>query len=247
MTSILATAARALAHSEKVMDVVGHNLANVNTFGFKASRVLSEGAPRPGVATGSARLDVAQASSELVSRVGPAISSDNHLSVAIQDDAFFRVTDFDGAISYTRFGQFDLDADRNLVGFRGRPTVPPIQVPVGATRPALDSSGSLTVIDANQELITLGRLSIARFVNPQGLEPQGDGLFRPGVNSGPISVGEAADENFAPLITSALEGSNVEIAVEFATMLLAQRAYRASAQTFKIGDEMLEATTNLTR
>ena len=247
MTSILATAARALAHSEKIMDVVGHNLANVNTFGFKASRVLAEGAPAPGVATGSARLDVAQSTSELVSRVGPVISSDNHLSVAIQDDAYFRVTDFDGAVSYTRFGQFDLDAARNLVGFRGRATVPPIQVPVGATRPAIDSSGSLTVIDANGNLISLGRLSIARFVNPQGLEPQGDGLFRPGVNSGPITLGEAADESFAPLVTSALEGSNVEIAVEFASMLLAQRAYRASAQTFKIGDQMLEAATNLTR
>ena len=247
MTTILGAAASALSHYERVMDVTAHNLANVNTAGFKRSRAMSEGAPATGVAAGQGRLGVGQTSIDLIVRTGPALLSENHLSFAIQDDAFMRVTGFDGTVLFTRFGQLDVDSARNVVDFRGRFLLPPIHIPEGTTNPSVDASGNVVVIDSAGKSVVAGRLSVARFVNPQGLEALGDGVYRESLNSGAIQVGEAGDTNFAPFIPMALEGSNVEISEEFTTMILAQRAYQASARTFKIGDEMLEASTNLTR
>jgi len=243
----MGAAASALSHYERVMDVTGHNLANVNTTGFKRSRALSEGVPLTGVAAGQGRMGVGQTTTDLDIRVGPALLSQHRLSFAIQDDAFMRIVGFDGNIRYTRFGQLDIDSAGNLTDLQGRLLLPPIQLPAGATNPSVDASGNVLAMDAAGEPVIVGRISLARFVNPLGLEPLGEGLYGEGLNSGAIQVGEAGDASFAPFIPMALEGSNVQIAEEFTNMILAQRAYQASAQTFKIGDQMLEAATNLTR
>ena len=84
-------------------------------------------------------------------------------------------------------------------------------------------------------------------MNPQGLIPIGEGLFRESANSGRRTDGAPATDGFSPIAPGGVEGSNVELAEEFTNLLIAQRAYQASAKTFSVGDEMLALATNLTR
>jgi flagellar basal body rod protein FlgG len=247
MPTILSAAASGMIHNQSVLDVVGNNLANVNTVGFKRTRALHEGSPTPAIPPEGGRLGVAETTTDLVFMSGPAQRTDELLHFALIDDSFLAVRDFDGSIAYTRFGALSSDADGNVLAFRGRQLEPPIALPAGFTSPAIDQFGAVSAVDDAGERQEIGRVSLARFVNPQGLAPLGDGLYGETVNSGGRIDGTPGSDGFATLVTGAVEGSNVELAEEFTTMIIAQRAYQASLKSFQVGDEMLALATNLTR
>jgi len=251
MPTILAAAASGLIHNQDVLDTVAHNLANVNTAGFKAFRALHEGRPEPPAGPDTGRLGVAATTRDLLLDSAALLASDSPLHAAIQDNAFFIVRGEDGEPLYTRYGGFQLDAEGTLVDYGGR-IIPgadgqPLRLPAGWTGPALDASGNLTALDENGERQEIGRLQVARFANPAALEIVGGGFYRPTANTGELLVGAPGDEGFAPLRTGTLESSNVDMAQEFVAMVVAQRAYSACARTFAVGDAMLELATRINR
>jgi len=247
MPTILGAAASGMAHNQNTLDVIGHNVANANSYAYKKFRPLHEGVAQPGAGPEGGRLGVAETTRDLVFEQAATQIDENPLHFAIEDDAFLRVQDFDGRIVYTRFGGLEADAEGNILAFKGRPLEPPIQVPPGWTQPQVDPFGSVTAIDETGARQEVGRLSFAKFRNPQGLEILGDGLYADTANTGEITVGAAGNEGFAALRPGALEGSNVDIAEEFTNMIIAQRAYTACAKTFAVGDEMLALATNITQ
>lgn len=247
MPTILGAAASGMSHNQQVLDVVGHNLANVNTAAFKKVRPMAEGKPDAAQTPSSTRLGVAQTTKDFIFQVGVQERTDEPLHFAINDEAFFRVQDIDGSAVYTRFGALSVDAAGNISAFRGRPLEPPVMVPEGLANPSIDASGVITARDAEGTYVEIGRIAVYRFVNPQGLEALGDGLFRETANSGAVSEGEPGDGAFAALTPGSIEGSNVNMAEEFTNMLIAQRAYQACAKTFSIGDQMLQLATNVTQ
>ncbi len=247
MTTILGAAASGLQHYNRAMDVIGHNLANVNSGAFKASRAVSEGAPNPAAAETGGRLGVATTTIDRLFNPGGATITSDPLHFGIQDDAFFQVTAHDGEPAFTRYGALSLDAARNIVAHGGRHLDPPIALEEGMTRPAIDRGGIITALDAEGETVELGRIPLLKVGNPRGLEAIGDGLYRQTANSGEITEGLAGEDGFAGLLPGGIEGSNVDISTEFANMVIAQRAYQANARSFSVGDEMLAIATNITR
>jgi flagellar hook protein FlgE len=252
MPTILGAAASGMAHNQNVLDTVGHNLANVNTAAFKRFRALHEGMIDPAQEPEGGRLGVAETTRDLIFGPASVQPTGNPLHLGIEDAAFLRVQDFDGAIVFTRFGGLDADVSGTIVAFGGRPvpdatTGDPIVVPEGWTSPAIDQFGSISALDPGGERQLIGQVTLATFANPQGLEVLGDGLFRDTANSGDLTVGTAGSEGFAALRPGALESSNVDMAEEFTAMLIAQRAYSACAKTFSIGDEMLAIATRITQ
>ena len=247
MTTALASSASGMVFNQAWMDSIGHNLANVNTAAFKHTRVLAEGTPERQIDPDARRMGVPRLTLDILHEVGAPQATDDPLHFAIGDDAFFRVTNLDGESVLTRYGGLTADTEGNILAYRGRKLEPPIAVPPGATRPAIDQFGTVTATDENGDRQAYGQLTLVRVLNPQGLENLGDGLSRETVNSGRNEVGTPGSPGFAVVAPGAVEGSNVEIAEEFTSMIIAQRAYQASAKTFKIGDEMLSIATNLTR
>ncbi len=247
MPNILGAAASGMVHNQDVLDVVGHNIANVNSYAYKKFRPLHEGIPTPQVDPDGGRLGVAETTRDLVFSQAATQITENPLHFAIEDDAFLRVQDFDGRIVYTRFGGLESDVQGNILAFKGRALEPPVQVPEGWTQPAVDQFGVISAIDDNGARQPIGQLSLAKFRNPQGLETLGDGLYADTANTGEITVGAAGSEGFAALRPGALEGSNVDVAEEFTNMIIAQRAYTACAKTFSVGDEMLARATKITQ
>ncbi len=247
MTTILGASSAGMVHNMNVLDTVGNNVANVNTFAFKKTRALAEGAPDAAATPDTSRLGVSETTTDLVFTGAADQVTNDPLQFAIQDDTFFRVQDVDGSVAYTRFGALSADAAGNVTAFGGRLLDPPVNVPDGMTSPAIDQSGLITAVDANGDRQEIGQITLVRFLNPQGLQTLGDGLYGETVNSGATTEGTPGSTGFATLITGALEGSNVDIAEEFTNMIIAQRAYSACAKSFSVGDEMLSIATDLTK
>ncbi|PIF27499.1 flagellar hook protein FlgE [Acidovorax sp. 56] len=104
--------------ASKNLDVIGHNIANANTTGFKASRaefaemvasaIGSAGGNNAGIGVETA--NVAQQFTQ-----GNLTITGNSLDVAINGNGFFTVTQPDGTLAYTRAGNFKLDKEGNMV------------------------------------------------------------------------------------------------------------------------------------
>jgi len=114
------------------MDVIGNNIANVNTTGFKASRVTFQemysqtlrGASAPTASTGGTNpmqvgLGVSTASIDVLHTGGGFQTTDRPLDFAIANDGFFVVAQATGETFYTRAGNFYLDPSGNLITANG--------------------------------------------------------------------------------------------------------------------------------
>ena len=247
MPTILGAAASGMTHNQGKLDVIGHNVANANSYAYKKLRPLHEGLPTPGVEPEGGRLGVAETTTDLIFSQASTFIDENPLHFAIEDDAFMPVQDYDGRTVYTRLGALEADVDGNILGFGARFLEPAIQMPALWTQPEVDPAGVVTALDLEGNKQVLGQLSLVKFRNPQGLEILGSGLYAETANTGEITVGTAGSEGFAALRPGALEGSNVDIAEEFTNMIIAQRAYSACAKTFSVGDQMLAIATNITQ
>lgn len=229
------------------MDVIGHNVANINTQGYKKFRALAEGRPDAAALPEGGRLGVAESTRDLVFNQSAPQATDSALHFSIQDDTFFRVRDTDGSSVVTRLGALGVDGAGNITAYRGRQLQPPVTLPEGMSQPGIDQAGVISALDGAGVRQPVGQITLVRFTNPQGLEAIGDGLYRESANSGAPTEGKPTESGFAGVIPGTLEGSNVELAEEFTNMIIAQRAYQASAKTFSVGDQMLAIATNLTR
>ena len=247
MTTILGAAASGIEHYARMMDTIGHNLANVNTDGFKVVRPASQGDPNVLIEGINRRMGVAETALDRQFHTGSARPTSEPLNFAIQDDAVFAVRDSAGALAFSRQGAFSIDAEGNVVVPGGHLLEPAIQLEEGMLSPAISGGGIVTAFDAAGDRVEVGRLPLYKFMNPQGLESIGNGLYIQTVNSGEVLAGFAGEGDFTPLLTGAVESSNVDMSTEFANMVIARRAYQASARSFSIGDQMLETATNLTR
>ena len=92
---------------------------------------------------------------------------------------------------------------------------------------------------------TIGQITIATFVNPAGLEAQGDNLFLQTAASGDPTVGPPATDGAGSISQGFLETSNVNAVEEISSLIVAQRAYEMNARVVTAADDMLQATSQL--
>ena len=109
----------------------------------------------------------------------------------------------------------------------------------------IDKSGVIRAQYSNGQSKAAGQLVLARFPNPQGLQPLGGNTWAGGAASGDAIVGAAGQGNFGVVQSGALEESNVDLTNELVAMITAQRSYQANAQTIKTEDQMLQTLVNL--
>ncbi|TVV70927.1 flagellar basal-body rod protein FlgG [Sphingomonas solaris] len=237
------------------MRVIANNLANVNTTGFKRDRASFEtlayqsmtapGAPSNGdnkFATGlSLGSGVKIASTERIDTQGTLQTTENALDIAIEGNGFFQVQMPDGSTGYTRAGNFSLTADGTVVTSDGKPLIPQIQVPEGATKITIGSDGTVSAtLTGASEATELGKIETARFANPAGLEALGDNILKETGASGAAQVGTAGLDGRGSLRQGSLEGSNVNVVEELVDMIETQRAYEVNSKMIKATDEMLQ-------
>ncbi|MES9968766.1 MAG: flagellar basal-body rod protein FlgG [Candidatus Thiodiazotropha sp.] len=236
------------------MSVISNNLSNVNTTGYKRDRAVfndliyqnlrqvgaqsSENTELPsGLMVGTGVRVVA---TQKEHSQGNIVQTGNSLDVAIQGKGYFQVLHPDGNIVYTRDGTFSLTADGNIVTPNGYELQPAMTVPTNATSLTIGSDGVVSVlVSGNNTPTQIGQVELAYFVNPQGLEPIGDNLYRETNASGGVNTAIPGTDSTGTLIQAALESSNVNVVEELVNMIETQRAYEMNSKAISTTDEML--------
>jgi len=246
---------------QQMIDVIANNLANVNTTGFKRSRASFEDllyqtiqgarveAPQEEETLGPVQIGKGVRLSAVMRlhTQGSPVQTGRTLDLAIQGDGFFQVQRPDGTIGYTRDGTFTLSDTGAVVTANGYPLVPGLVVPSDASNLAISTSGVVTITNTGNKTSQLGRIELARFVNPSGLEALGQNLYGETSASGEPIRGAPMDTNFGSILQGNLESSNVEIVQEMTDMISAQRAYEINAKAVQTGETMLDDTNALIR
>ena len=263
MDPALRAAASGMMAQQTRSEVIAHNLANVNTTGFKRSRAQFEDLLYQTV-QGAAVLGQAESQTHPAVQVGRGVrltavqrmhaqgtleTTNRPMDVAIEGDGFFQVQTPGGNLAYTRDGGFEISDQGVLVTSQGYTLQPTIRVPSDATGVSISRTGVVSATRGNDQSKPeeLGRIELARFVNPAGLMAQGENLYTPTAASGEPVVGFPQDEGMGRLVQGALEGSNVEVVQEMVDMITAMRAYEINSKAIKNSEEMLEIANNLVR
>lgn len=262
MMRALWSAASGMKTQQDNMDIVAHNLANVNTYGDKKVRAefhdLLYQTLRPAGADSGADsqyptglqigLGDRLAATQRIFTQGNLQTTGNPTDIAIEGEGFFRIEMPDGTIAYTRDGSFKLDSNRRLVTTDGYPEADNITIEQDATSDSITISQNGLVSDVvNGQTNQVGQITIARFVNPAGLTAIGHNLFIESEASGAPLEGNPGDDGAGRLQQSVLEMSNVQVVEEMVNMIVAQRAYESDAKAITTSDSMLEIANGLKR
>lgn len=253
------------------LDVIGNNIANVNTIGFKGGRVMfkdilsqtvsgvsAADENRGGVNAQQVGLGVSLAAIDTVHTAGSAMTTNVVTDLRVNGDGFFAVgtTDQVDAPFLTRAGNFTLDASRNLVNAEGLHVMGaggagPIVIPDDIVSFSISQNGDIIGVNAAGETVNTGqKVGVVKVVNPAGLEKIGGNLYQMTANANPdgaIEVGAAGnpETGTGTLISGQLEMSNVDLTGEFTEMIIAQRGFQANSRIITTSDEVLQEVVNL--
>jgi flagellar basal-body rod protein FlgG len=263
MDPALRTAATGMMAQQLRTEVIANNLANVNTTAFKRSRAHFEdllyqtvqnpavvGTPdnntMPAVQIGrGTHLSAVQ---RLHSQ-GAVEETSRPLDLAIEGDGMFQVQLPNGQVAYTRDGSFGISDTGTLVTSNGYTVLPGIKVPTDSSELSISPTGVVSVTQGSDKsnVQEIGRIELARFMNPSGLESLGENLYVETPASGQAITGFPQDEGLGRILQGHLEGSNVEIVQEMVDMITAMRAYELNSKAVKNSDEMMSVANNMIR
>ncbi len=277
MIGSLQTGISGLQQFQEDLQVIGNNIANVNTVGYKSSSMdfqdqLSQSLENrgfnsmqlgEGVATGAINSDYSQ---------GTINTTGTTTDLAISGQGFFLVTDTSSGLTYaTRNGEFNLDGNGYLVNANGNrvqglmgasATTGDIQINTAAAAAALNdttvgatlqsytinTSGQITASLSDGTTGVIGQLVLQNFSNPEALVKQGGNLYTFDATAGPLATaGTPNTAGLGKIQSGALESSNVDLATQMAGLITAQRAFEANAKMITTSDEVLQTLVNLKR
>lgn len=237
----------------KSLEVIGDNIANVNTTGFKGSRTTNKdnfsdtfraasvgGSNSMQVGSGTSVASISQKFTQgvLSTTGGPA-------DLGIAGPGFFKVTGTAGTF-YTRAGDFRLDSTGTLLtndGLKIDSVEDGIFLNVDSYQIAKD--GTITTFKAGVKTIQEKKINLVTFANPNGLKREAGNLFSNfGAAAGAEGSGPA---NKGDIIQGTLELSNVDLTQEFSDLILAQRAFQAGSRIITVSDSVMEEIVNLKR
>ncbi|WP_305403661.1 flagellar basal-body rod protein FlgG [Photobacterium leiognathi] len=255
MHSALWVSKTGMAAQDTKMTAISNNLANVNTVGFKRDRVVFEdlfysiqrqpGAQvdqlnqlPSGVQLGSG---VRVVGTQKVFTQGNSQNTQQQLDLAVMGSGFFQIENSDGQVMYSRNGQFHVNSEGLMVNGQGLPLQPQIQIPEEANSISVGVDGIVTATLAGEpEPQELGQITLAKFINPAGLEAVGGNLYKETQASGQAQEIIAGTDGAGSLKQGALEGSNVQVVEEMVDMITTQRAYEMNAKVVSAADDMLK-------
>lgn len=255
MVDALYIAASGLKADQQQIDVISNNVANMQTPGFKRSRVafsdvaaVTRSEVEQGQLLGSAGAGSQVLSTQPSFSEGTLQQTGNTFDLAIQGSGFFEVKDVNGNRLYTRNGQLHVDDQGNLVTATGLPLANGVQILPDAKDIKIDLQGQVTAtLGSDSNPTTLGRIELAAFPAPDGLRSIGDNTYAPTPASGDPSIGRPGDPGFGQLQQGSLEMANVDMVSEMASLVMAQRAYQLNARLIQAADQILDTINNLRR
>ena len=264
------TSLNGMKNAQTDLGVIAHNIANVDTNGFKKSStqfadiVVGSAQVNPRMVQGiGARLESITQNFAL----GPIEQTGSALDMAITGDGFFTTRSVEsGRTLYTRNGAFTRD-DQGFIqdGSNNRLQVFPTDntgaitsmTPVDASIPATNAAGSafagitvgsdgrVTASYADGSFDIVGTVSLAAFNSPTGLRQVGSSNWEATGLSGTANYGVAGAGQYGQIQSGALERSNVDIAEELVGLITAQRSFQANAKAIDTATQVSQTVINM--
>ncbi|AZB40868.1 flagellar hook-basal body protein [Bacillus sp. FJAT-42376] len=263
MLSSMITASNTMNQVQKQLDTIGHNIANVDTQGFKRTETsfgelvrqqydnqkdLSKEIGRStdfGIRQGVG----AQLMQNVVFSQGTIKKTDRNLDFSFTKPGQFLKVDADGQTRYTRNGALYLSAEADgrlgLVNANGQRILDEKDEPIVLDRAAssikISADGTVTALDGNGRPAGTFSLGIVQANKPQSLVQTNGNLYtlvNPN-DQGAVTNLTGGQRGQISIEQGALEMSNVDISKEMTDLLVSQRAYQFNAKSITIGDQML--------
>ncbi|MBB6449293.1 flagellar hook protein FlgE [Geomicrobium halophilum] len=250
-----------LQNHQTKLEVIGNNIANVNTTGFKKEQfsfqdMMSQqmrGATEGGANQGGTNpmqvgLGTRSGSINTNHTQGALQPTNRELDLGIAGEGFFRIQNPEGGEFYTRAGHFSLDNNGNIVNEDGYFVLgndgAQIQIDEDASSYNIGRDGSVAqIIDGDAQVgQTIG---LTTFSNPEGLEKQGGSLYGQTVNSGEPNHLVPGENGSGEIAVGTLEMSNVDLSEEFVEMISGQRGLQANTRIITTSDEVLQEIMNM--
>jgi flagellar basal-body rod protein FlgG len=261
MLRAFSTAATGMTAQQMTVDTIAHNLANINTNGFKRSQIafqdllyvkiqeagreVASGTKAPsGIEIGSG---VRPAATTKIFTPGELENTGRDLDLAITGEGFFQITLPNGDKRYTRDGAFIRNANGVLVTASGYGVEPAITIPVDTVSVSVGPEGAVSIKNGTGVTSVVGTIQIARFANTAGLSAEGGNLLSETEASGAPTVGTPGQQGYGAIQSGFLEKSNVQMVTELVSLITAQRAYEINSRAIKAGDDMLNTANQLIR
>lgn len=242
MSRIMSISLSGMMDVSRRMNVTAHNIANIQTAGFRAQQIRSADVVYDGHGAGVTTLAVTHSSVP-----GYLIESSEWSNVSINGSGYFAVQDSQGKTYYTRNGSFRMNEQGYLVNEQGYRLLNANGNPIPAldfntyTSFQIDERGQIRGVTSNGALVDLGQdyqIGVTKFNNEVSLISKGGTLYSSSIQSGAPSMGQPGTDGRGSLISGFIEGSNVSLEEEMVNMIVAKAAYKANAKVISTEDEM---------
>ncbi len=262
MLRAMYTAASGMEAQQLNIDTIAHNLANINTSGFKQRKaqfqdLLYQNIRQAGAANTATTdipvglqvgLGTKPVASDIIFTQGDFSTTNNPLDIVIQGQGFFQIRQANGQIAYTRNGSFQVNRDGNIVTSDGDLLDPQITIPLNQVGITIGSDGTVSVQQSGQtQSQQVGKIELAQFQNPSGLQNMGNSLYTPSQASGDAVTGTPGENGLGTLLPGFIEQSNVSVVEEMVNMIVSQRAYEANSKVIQSANEMFSQANNVVR
>jgi flagellar hook protein FlgE len=270
------TSLSGLKGAQTDLSVISNNLANVGSAGFKKSRAqfsdVFAGSPTQSSKTQAGQGTRLNAVVQQFTQ-GTLEATDKTLDLAIAGEGFF-VTRGDPpreAITYTRNGAFQVNANRQVVDTIGStlqllpvdasgnvtsatlasatdfvlPSVSPTDASVSLVNVSIGIDGLVTATYADGSDEMLGKIAMASFTAQEGLRPIGDAHWQSTGDSGQPAIDSATNGTLGSVRSGALERANVDVTEELVALISAQRNFQANAKAIETASNMTQAIVSI--
>lgn len=254
-------AATGMAAQNMRVEVISHNLANMNTTAYNPRRaefadLHYQQVQRPGTINSTdgtvlpagiqLGLGVRPAAVSVQIGQGSVAETGGVLDLAIEGHGYLEITLPNGDAAYTRDGALKRTGEGLVVTSDGFTVVPDITIPEDARDLTINASGEVyAYFDGQTQAQLLGQFNLVTFTNDKGLEAIGSNLYRETEASGQPNVGEAGIDGRGTFRQKYLENSSVDAVREITGLIEAQRGYELNAKVITAADQMLAATVQV--
>ncbi|WP_305095441.1 flagellar hook-basal body protein [Croceibacterium aestuarii] len=264
------TSLNGLKNAQTDLGVIAHNIANVETTGFKRGKSSFADVVAGGANTDPRMIKGLGATLEGITQnfaLGPIEQTGSALDVAITGDGFFAMRSAEsGHTLYTRNGAFGIDgagfiddgSNNRLQVFptdtAGNVTsTTPVDAQIAPTNAAgaefagitVAADGKVSASYADGSVEAVGKVALASFIAPTGLKQVGSSNWESTGISGAAKYGAPGQGQFGSLLSGALERSNVDIAEELVGLITAQRNFQANAKAIDTASQISQTVINL--
>ena len=261
MIRSLYTAASGMKAQQMQVDTIANNIANVNTSGFKKSRLsfrslLYQTYREPGLPLANNQNDVTglqigsgvevSGSRKMMSQ-GVLENTNEELDLAIEGRGYFEVQLQNGERRYTRNGTFRQDFNGRIVTAEGYLLTDSIAIPADNQGISITPDGQVLSRGEDNEMENIGTIRVHVFANEGGLRAAGNNYCQPTSASGQPQQSQPGLQGAGNIRQRALERSNVETVDELVSLIVAQRNYEVNSRAIRVSDEMLQQINQLVR